>query len=131
MGAALLLGNQASINKDDIFGTWLTQDQDGKFEIYERDGKFFGKLVWGKNPNKLDENNPNPKLRNRKLVGSEILTEFIFDNGEWVDGKIYDPRDGDTYSCNMWLEDLNTLKIRGYVGISLFGKTVTWTRFKE
>lgn len=121
----------SNFSRDDVKGIWLTQKKDGKFEIFERNGKFYGKLIWGKTPGKLDDKNPDPKLRKRKLVGSEILTGFEWDGDQWVDGEIYDPREGDFYSCEMWLEDKNTLKIRGYVGISLFGKTVTWTRVKD
>jgi uncharacterized protein (DUF2147 family) len=117
--------------KNDIEGIWLTQKKDGKFKIYEENGKFYGELIWSKTKGKKDDKNPDPKLRSRLLVGSKILTGFEWDGDEWVDGKIYDPREGDTYSCLMWLEDKNTLMIKGYIGISLFGKTVTWTRVTE
>lgn len=118
-------------NKDDNVGVWLTQKEKGKFSIFERDGKYYGVLIWGENPDKLDTENPDESLRSRKLVGSEILSGFVWDGEEWVDGEIYDPREGETYSCKMWLEDKNTLKIRGFVGVSLFGRTVTWTRVKN
>jgi uncharacterized protein (DUF2147 family) len=55
----------------------------------------------------------------------EFLSDFVFDgDDEWVDGKVYDPESGNTYSCKMWLEDGN-LKLKGYVGISLIGRTET------
>jgi uncharacterized protein (DUF2147 family) len=58
-----------------------------------------------------------------------ILTAFKFDgDGEWKGGDIYDPESGKTYSSYMYLKDRNTLKVRGYVGVSLFGRTETWTR---
>ena len=53
----------------------------------------------------------------------------IYDGpGEWKGGDIYDPESGKTYSSYMFLKDKNTLKVRGYVGISLFGRTEVWTR---
>ncbi|MBC7867421.1 MAG: DUF2147 domain-containing protein [Gloeobacteraceae cyanobacterium ES-bin-316] len=58
-----------------------------------------------------------------------MLKNFIFNGKDkWVNGKIYDPSSGKTYSCTMKIEGLNTLEIRGYIGISLFGKTELWTR---
>ena len=49
---------------------------------------------------------------------------------QWVNGRIYDPRDGKTYKCKMTLQKDGTLKVRGYVGVSLFGKTVVWNRIE-
>lgn len=114
--------------ESDIEGYWLTSEKDGKFHIYKKEGKYFGKLVWGKNPGKKDENNPDPKLRDREVVGLEILTGFEWDEDEWVDGEIYNPRNGKTYSCLMWLDDMNTLQVKGYIGFSLIGQQKTWTR---
>jgi uncharacterized protein (DUF2147 family) len=59
------------------------------------------------------------------------MYNFKYDGGNvWSDGKIYNPEDGKEYNCKMTLEGPNTLLVRGYVGISLFGKTQTWTRVK-
>jgi len=118
----------ADFKESDIEGLWLTSKKDGKFEIYKKNGKFHGKLVWSKTPNKKDENNPNEKLKNRKLIGCEILTNFEWNGEEYIDGEIYNPRNGKTYSCKMWLKDKNTLKVNGYVGFSFIGEERTWTR---
>ena len=66
-------------------------------------------------------------------MGLVILRDFVYDEEYvWEDGEIYNPKDGKTYSCKMELsKDKNTLEVRGYVGISLFGKTNTWTRQKD
>ncbi len=78
---------------------------------------------------KLDNKNPDTKKRQQPIVGMTILTNFIFDGkDEWEDGKIYDPESGNTYSCNMELNGRNKLKVRGYIGLSLFGRTEVWTR---
>jgi uncharacterized protein (DUF2147 family) len=90
--------------------------------------------VWLKNPNdngkpKVDKNNPDNSKRNQSVVGLLILKEFKFDgDDEWEDGDIYDPESGKTYSCYLSLKDKHNLKVRGYVGISLFGRTEVWTR---
>ena len=60
------------------------------------------------------------------LLGSKMLWGFEFKKDEYIDGKVYDARDGATYKGKMWFEDKNTLKLKGYWGI--FWKTSTWSR---
>ncbi|MBN2638696.1 MAG: DUF2147 domain-containing protein [Bacteroidales bacterium] len=129
------------IKANDIVGLWLTQDKDSHVEIYKEGDKYFGKIVWLKDPNddktgkpKLDDKNPDPALQSRPVLGLNLLKDFVFDDDEWNDGKIYDPKSGKTYSCYMEFPDSdnkNRLKIRGYVGISLLGRTVYWTRVQK
>lgn len=130
----LLFGLSSFVSKiqtssDDVIGTYWSPKKDGKIEIYKRGNKFYGKTIWGKNPRK-DTKNPDPKLRSRDVIGMEFLSNFVFDgDDEWVDGTVYDPESGNTYSCKMWLEDGN-LKLKGYVGISLLGRTETLERVR-
>ena len=78
---------------------------------------------------KLDENNP--ALRTRPILGMDLIADFSRKSDrQWVKGRIYDPRDGKTYKCKMTLQDDGTLEVRGYVGLSLFGKTVVWNRIE-
>ena len=97
--------------------------------------KVCGSLYWLKKPvsanglPKRDKHNPNEALRDRPLCGLQILTGFQSANDAlWQDGEIYNPDDGLTFSSTMKLSPEGTLKIRGYVGISLFGKTLEWVR---
>lgn len=121
---------------DDILGHWLNEDQDGKVEIYKENGKYFGKLVWLKFPideetgkPKLDKHNPDDELKKRPSKGIVLMTDFEYDgDGEWDEGEIYDPKSGKTYSCYMKLESMEKLKVRGFIGVSLIGKTTYWTR---
>ena len=122
---------------DQIIGLWLNQDKDAKIEIYKTtSGKYAGKIAWMKNPNdengnpKVDNLNPDPKLRTRLRFGLVIMSGLAFDEGKWEDGKIYDPKNGKTYSCKAELIDENTLHLRGFLGVSLLGRTNTWTRSK-
>jgi uncharacterized protein (DUF2147 family) len=120
----------------DILGTWLNEDQDAHVEIYEQGGRYFGKIIWLKFPiddetgkPKVDDENPDPALQNRPVMGLNILKDFVFDgDSEWEDGSIYDPKNGKTYDCYMAFEDTNLLKIRGFIGITLLGRTTYWTR---
>ncbi len=78
----------------------------------------------------MDMNNPDQALQTRPELGLELLKDFTFDGDDvYEDGTIYDPKSGKTYSCKMTING-NSLKIRGYVGISLFGRTEVWTRVK-
>jgi len=67
-------------------------------------------------------------LRNRPIIGLKILSGFEKEgDNKYVDGTIYDPKNGKTYSCKMTYKG-KTLDIRGYIGISLLGRTTVWER---
>lgn len=133
-----LLQLNAQNKKSDILGEWLNEEGDARVEMFERNGKIYGKLSWLKDPidedtgkPKLDKNNADPQLQKRPLLGLEILRDFTFDgNKEWKGGEIYDPKNGKTYSCYMAFDNPNKLKIRGFIGISLLGRTTYWTRVR-
>ena len=121
---------------DQVLGQWLSEDKDGKIEVYKAGDKYFGKLIWasrmyeadGKTPRK-DEKNSDPALRSRNLKDLVLLSNFIYDDGVYTDGKIYDPKSGKTYSCKMTMAG-EKLNIRGYVGLAILGRTTVWTRAK-
>lgn len=133
--ATILLISFSHIAKaQHIEGVWLNEEKEGKVEIYKHsDGKYYGKIVWLKEPNKdgrpkLDANNKDEKLRNEPILGLVILKGFSKDGDIYTGGTIYDPKNGKTYACKITPKDNNTLSIRGYIGISLIGRTTTWTR---
>jgi len=121
---------------DAILGSWANPSGEDHILIYKKGNKFYGKLDWIKYPNdetgkpKTDKNNPDESLRSRQELGLELLKDFTYDGDSvYEDGTIYDPKNGKTYSCKMTI-DGNKLKIRGYIGISLFGRSEVWTRVK-
>ncbi|KQC01765.1 DUF2147 domain-containing protein [Pedobacter sp. Hv1] len=122
--------------KDDVLGKWVNPSGEGQIEIYKKGDKYFGKLAWIKEPNdekgkpKTDLKNPNADLRSKPILGLEILKDFVFEDGKWTDGTIYDPKTGKTYSCNLNIKNDGQLNIRGYVGISLIGRSESWKRAK-
>ena len=121
---------------DDVLGTWLTGDKDGWVEVTRKDNGLSGKITGSPNddPDRstVDDKNPDPELRDRELIGLEILTGFEFDGKDkWKGGTIYDPNSGKTYKCIITIVDKDTLKVRGYIGFSLIGRTETWTRKQE
>ncbi|MEM7104844.1 MAG: DUF2147 domain-containing protein [Bacteroidota bacterium] len=119
-------------------GVWLSENGNEKIEIYEKDGKFNGIMVWMKdeydeNGNlKVDSKNPDEALRERPMVGVEILFGFKYTgNGWYTGGRIYDPGTGNTYAARIKMVDETTAKIRGYVGIPLFGRSEVCTKVIE
>lgn len=117
---------------DDIIGIWWAPDKDGRIEIYKEGKKYFGKLAWTlpKLAKDLDNNNPDEKEAKKLLLGKTIFKNFKFDGDEWVDGTIYDPKNGKTYSAYMKMDEINKLNVRGYIGISLIGRTETFKKYK-
>lgn len=111
---------------DKILGVFWSPKKDAKIEIYKRGAYFYGKSIWVASPRK-DTKNPNFKLQKREILGIELLANFSYNSGEYSGGTIYDPESGKSYNCKMSLND-NILKVRGYIGISLFGRTETFTR---
>ena len=138
IGAVLIFMTLPSVwaqDADAILGEWLTEEGKAKVEIYSCEDSYCGKIVSLKEPknpdgtNKRDINNPDENLRSRTIVGTNILTGLRYEGeGEWEDGEIYDPESGKTYSCRLELEDQNTLEVRGFIGLSLLGRSQTWTR---
>lgn len=123
-----------SQQKDAILGKWVNSSKEAHVEIYKKDSRYFGKIVWMKVPNdekgnpKKDVKNPENSLKSRPILGLEILKDFVFEDGKWTDGKIYDPKSGKTYSCTMNLKSNGDLSMRGYIGISLIGRTEVWKK---
>ncbi len=112
-----------------IEGRWLTEDKSGVIEITKVGELFQGQVVGGeKQGDGLDAKNPDPSLRTRELMGMVILKNLKKDDDEFVGGEVYDPNSGNTYKAKARIMDDGRLKLRGFVGISLFGRNEIWTR---
>jgi uncharacterized protein (DUF2147 family) len=133
LALVLLLGMAfADENENLILGDWLTQEKDGVIQIYRTEaGHYEGRVIGGSgDANRQDVNNPDPNLRSRPLVGQVVLRGFKYDGeGKWSGGTIYDPNNGKTYKCYVEVIDSGRrLKLRGYIGFSLLGRTQYWER---
>jgi len=135
--SSILFSTLAWAEKTDIEGRWLTQDGDGWITIQLVGNSLEGSVAGSPDPEQrkereFDDRNPDPSLKTRRLDGLTIMTGFQYDgDGRWSGGTVYDPNSGKTYKCTVKQLDANTLKIRGFIGISLFGRSETWTRDDE
>ena len=137
--AIVLLAAPAAWAQDNSpLGQWITDGGLSRVEVYACGAELCGRIVWLKEPNeedgtpKVDDENENEALRGRPLMGLDLIAGFVPDGrpGRWLNGNIYNPEDGKTYQCTMRLEDADTLVVRGYVLVPIFGRTQTWTRFR-
>lgn len=124
---------QVEVNPgDEILGTWVNEEQTTHIEIYKEDGRYFGKIVWiprttDENGNPItDRNNPDDELRERPLVGIDILKNFEYKKGEWKGGTIYSPKNGKSASPTLEITSDDELKIKIKRGI--VRRSITWTR---
>jgi uncharacterized protein (DUF2147 family) len=124
----------SALAQDKIEGVWFNQEKSAKIEVYKaKDSKYYGKIIWLKEPlrdgkPKLDQENPDADKRSRPILGLLILRGFTKEgDNEYEGGTIYDPKNGKTYSCKIKQKG-SKLDVRGYIGISLIGRTTTWTK---
>ena len=131
-------------NPNNVIGPWQTDGNSSSVDIFRCGEKLCGKIVWLKNPNyvsssdgpvgmpKVDRKNPDPALRNRPIIGLQVI-EGLTATGDnrWEHGACYDPESGNSYQCKMRLERPDRLEVRGFIGISLLGRTYVLTRKEE
>lgn len=134
-GSFLALTVLADNSFRSIEGVWLSADGTGWIEIELSPEGPVGRIAGApddpdhERPSDLDELNPDPALRDQPLLGMTIMDGFTSgSDGRWKNGRIYDPNSGKTYKCKLTQIDSDTLELRGYIGISLLGRTERWTR---
>ncbi|MBV9128079.1 MAG: DUF2147 domain-containing protein [Verrucomicrobia bacterium] len=132
---AALLARAEDLGNVSPVGLW--KNDDAKFEIFDSGGKLGAKIVSLTQPNtpegkpKTDIHNPDASRHGDSLLGMVFMRGFTpAGNGRWENGTIYDPKTGKTYSCYMQLENKDTIRVRGFIGISALGRTQIWTRVK-
>lgn len=135
---------------DAILGLWATapgtENGQAHVEIVRNGDVYSGRIVWLEKPTypaddpggmagqaRVDRNNPDAALRAKPIIGLTIVWDMVWDggSGEWRKGRVYDPDNGKTYKAYLRLAPDGTLKLRGYIGISLLGRTSVWTRVAE
>lgn len=123
-----------NLQAQDVTGKWKTiDDNTGEersiVEIYEEEGEYFGRIeeVLAEDADELCGNCKGDK-KDQPLAGLVIIEGLNREGEVYEGGTILDPANGNVYNCKMELEDSDTLKVRGYRGISLLGRTQVWHR---
>jgi uncharacterized protein (DUF2147 family) len=119
-------------------GLWKTiDDKTGKaksfIKIWIKDGKLYGKITKLINPSEEDPlcDKCEGALHNKPVIGMTIMKGLTQDGDEWNGGRILDPESGKTYKCLIEVQNSGKrLKVRGYIGFSLLGRTQHWYRVK-
>ena len=117
---------QARPQASDVLGRYWLPGRIGQMEIVEREGRFYGTVVAAREADRRDVIHPDPALRDRPVVGVEVLSGFRYERRRWVEGTVYDPRTGHHHAATLWFESGNkqTLFARSPRGPDTPG----WTR---
>ncbi|RZJ70181.1 DUF2147 domain-containing protein [Flavobacterium sp.] len=120
-----------------VVGKWKTiDDETGKavsiVEIYESGGKVYGKVHEILNPANRNRvcSNCSGSDKNKPILGMVVIKGLVKDGTEYNGGKVLDPKNGKLYKCYITLESADKLKVRGYIGVSLIGRSQYWYRVK-
>jgi len=135
---ALVIWVPGEASADGAAGLWQTEGGKSHVQIEPCGERLCGTIVWLEEPlnddgqAKTDANNPDEALRERPIIGLPLLRNFLpgSEVNVWEGGTIYNPEDGETYKSVMTLLSRDELKVRGYVGLPLFGKSQIWSRVK-
>lgn len=121
-----------------VLGKWYSIDPDtGKnesvIEVYEKDNKIYGKIIAILKKEDRDKTciECTGKDKDQPILGLIIVRGLSKDGDEWGNGKVLDPKNGKLYKCYISLVDKNKLKLRGYIGFSIIGRTEYWYRVLE
>lgn len=138
-----IIAFQANIlaqSADDLVGVWQPSEGTSYVKIEREGDKYYGKVVWLKEPKdeqgnpKTDKKNPDKSLRSRPVKGMRMIKDFVFDatSKEWKNGNIYDPKSGSTYYSNIKLKGKNQIEVRGSLDQSGYiGRTDVWVRVEK
>jgi uncharacterized protein (DUF2147 family) len=127
-------------NPDDIVGYWMNSQNTLKVQVYKVGTEYCGKIVWfedahykAKMNDCKDEMNPDPALRERKVLGMEVLTNLHYDadGDNWEGGNIYDSNSGHTYDSVVNMNTASTISVTGYWMFTWLGKDMNFYRVKQ
>ncbi len=125
-------------NAQSVLGKWHSIDPDtgmheSVIEVYEKEDKVYGKIIQILKEEDKDKTciECTGKDKDQPIQGLVIIRGLSKDGDEWTDGKILDPKNGKLYKCYISLEEENKLKLRGYIGFSLIGRTEYWYRVQD
>jgi len=128
----------AQNNPDAILGKWESAEKNLIVEVYKQDGDFKAKILWFYDPDdtvtpieqRLDVKNPDNQLRDRKIIGMDILSGLMYNpkQNKWTGGKIYDSSSGKTWEATAWLTGPGALRVRGFYLVRWFERTLNFIK---
>jgi len=136
----LLSGTTFNVNAipaaEQICGKWESTEKNLVVQVYMQENKFRAKIIWFKDGDEqqmgtwTDFRNPDPELRNRKILGMSVLTGLTYeaDSNSWEDGMIYDAKHGRDWNAAAYIDKKGQLKVKGYWHFKFFGRTLTFNR---
>lgn len=134
----LIAKGNAQNNPDAILGKWESTEKNLIVEVYKQDNDLKARVLWFYDPDdtitpiaqRLDVNNPKEELRNRKIIGLDVLSGLTYNakQNKWTGGKIYDSSSGKTWDANVWLTSPEVLRVKGFYLVRWFGKTLNFTK---
>jgi uncharacterized protein (DUF2147 family) len=138
LAATLLLPLAAAAQTAGPVGTWRTfsdrtGQENGQVQIFEQGGLLYGRITGITDPAKRDATctKCSDDRKDRPVMGLDIIRGLHRDGDAWDGGTILDPENGSVYRCIVRLKDGGSrLVVRGFIGISLFGRSQTWVRAK-
>jgi len=120
-----------------ICGKWISKEKNLIIQIYKHSDDFRSKILWFKKGDRhkdiheyVDDKNPDPELRDRKIIGMDIVDGLKYNEktNSWENGKIYDAYHGRFWDSSAVISDEGFLKVTGYWKFKWIGKTITFTR---
>lgn len=137
LAATLLAPRVAGAEEPLPVGLWWADGGSAQVELREVDGELAGTIVWLRRPYDVDGRtlrdveHPDPARHDTPVIGLEMLSGFRRQSADaevWDGGSIYDPGNGRTYQGTITMDGEDRLLLRGFIGISLLGRTTTWIR---
>ena len=136
--AFIPFGGSAQSNFENILGKWMSNENNLIVEVYKTGKEFKGKIVWfSDNDDKsqpmlvrLDTKNPESHLRNRKILGLEVMKGLYFNEKlhEWQNGHIYDATRGKNWNAKAWISKEGILNVRGFWHVEWLGENLSFRR---
>jgi uncharacterized protein (DUF2147 family) len=134
VSVAGVLAQQLTPKLQNAIGHWQVIDSDGKpggkVDTYLENGKLFGRVTEvhpGRTPQDVCDK-CSGVYKNQLILGMVNMRNFHTDGEDWVGGTVVDPENGKEYKGKIWAEGNDKLHMRGYIGISLLGRTELWVR---
>lgn len=120
----------------EICGKWQSTDNELTIQVYMQDNEYKAKIVWFSNTGGKpmdywkDVHNPDPALRNRKILGMSVLSELKYnaDTNAWEDGIVYDSKHGKEWNASAYIDKKGILRVRGYWHFKFIGRTMDFVK---